>query len=138
MDTKYAAGLFDGEGSFMIRREETRRGWRYKCLAELTIREKCIPEALQRKYGGTVIQVTAESPGGWVGSYWRWRVFGIDAVAFARDVRKHMRLKRRHAGVVIAFHRASRGPSLDRSVQYNCYRTIAALNRRGKQKVGSA
>lgn len=99
----YAAGLFDGEGSIIIRKR-TQRG----CLApvyslHVSVANTDLPiiEWLQEAWPGHLCKTGLPAKAGRRHAAWKWNLTSRIAAAFLRDVQPYLRIKAEQARIAI-------------------------------------
>lgn len=140
---QYWAGLFDGEGWFQIARSKgshnrSRREWSYQCHAALTIREKNIVEAMQERFGGTVVLQKSYSDNH--SPYYKWQITGLGAQKVAWMLEPHLIAKKSQAKLLQAFQAEKvvngNKPVTDERYEFygKCFDMMKVLNKRGVGK----
>lgn len=141
---EYWAGLFDGEGSFRIKRTAGKnrgapnRPWLYQCEAQLTLVQRGVIEQLQENFGGSIQVRQPRKPTHNV--YHTWVVASGYAAAFADAVLPWLLIKHNHAQLLIDFQNAKDdwrnsgetriSPELDEFYE-DCFMKMKELNKRG-------
>lgn len=133
-DLAWAAGLFEGEGTFTIgirRSDET-----YRIIAMVGNTDFQIIEFFRHRWDGYISQ-RKDAPGR--KTAWHWTLIGPRAYAFIRQIRPFLRTDRvlAKADLCIAFRQHKeqnlRTMPLDsyKAVQRDMYRSMRRLNARG-------
>src|SRR2546429_585924 len=131
---EYAAGIFDGEGSFMMGR--TRNS--YQGFAALGLREKCVVDALCSRFGGFVRRAKARQPQH--ADSWRWLLTGPCLLKFCQMMRTRLFIKHHQCQLIeelqmIKIRTGNRPPSnVDSKRENAIYQRIRKLNRKGPRR----
>lgn len=99
LDWAYAAGLLDGEGSFMIRKNKPgrkRRSISYTAVVSCKMTDAAPIEFLVNKFGGLLYQKRVTPAGKKI---WEWRLGSRQAVPFLTSLLPYLRIPRRIANV---------------------------------------
>jgi hypothetical protein len=99
---EYIAGLFDGEGCIIIRKEKNRKTPYYGLMVQIQMVGHSLLKTIQKKYGGSVFYVSSKHlTGKKILSH--WNISGIRAKKFIIDIEPYLKLKRKQAKVAIKF-----------------------------------
>lgn len=112
MNRDYVAGLFDGEGCFVITKAKNtgkvrRQEFYYRAEAAIEIREEFIVDSLIKLYGGSKTKKTPKNENHSV--TFRWKVVGGNLKAFCLDVVDNLLIKSGQAQVVLDFFKVREG-----------------------------
>lgn len=137
MDAKYLAGLFDGEGWFVIIKHwvpSTRAGYAFTMRAGIALRQRTVLEEIQGFIGGSLRQ-KHKSKDAWA-SCFEWTVGGDEAVKLALAIKDGLRIKKLQAELAIRFQKLMNchPNSEDRwAAMEEMYQQMRILNMRGSK-----
>lgn len=136
----YIAGLFDGEGSFIIAKSSPGKGYssrpyRYQARAALAIREECLVKLLKENFGGSYRFVKTVNPKH--SNIYRWDCQGKALDKFIRDIYPFLIIKQNQCKLLRVFQKVKRQvgnrpiSDLNYNRSENLYNRLRELNRKG-------
>lgn len=140
MNHDYVAGLFDGEGCFVITVSKNtgkvrRQEFYYKAEAAIEIREEFLVDALINLYGGNKTKKLPRKDGH--STTYRWKINGENLKAFCQNMEGRLMLKAKQAEVILEFFNVREGKTTtaltDEQIakQLNLRGIIMNLNKKG-------
>lgn len=140
MNHDYVAGLFDGEGCFVITVSKNgakvrRQEFYYKAEAAIEIREEFLVDSLVSLYGGNKTKKVPTNPKH--STTYRWKVNGESLKAFCLIMEDKLLLKREQARTILEFFKIREGKSTTALteeqilMQLNLRNIIMNLNKKG-------
>lgn len=141
MINAYAAGLFDGEGCFVMYKasngkKSRRRTSYFVANGVIEIREEHIVDALVNRYGGSKTKKLGRKANH--SDTFRWKVGNASLLGFIDDVRPYLLIKHQQADLIKNFYRIRLGkatsPITDEelSAQTLIHENLKVLNQKGK------
>lgn len=112
LDAAWVAGFLDGEGSFQIKWQRSKRD----CHMTSSVATVCVSQAeprtevlywLKAMFGGSVVSHGTERRNAKHNKSLRWGITGAGAVAVCEAVLPYLRLKKRHAALILE-HQATK------------------------------
>lgn len=137
----YVAGLFDGEGSFEIRRTsrvDSVREFTFQLYATLQLRDIEVIELLQESYGGSISFAKPQKETHSGGC--RWTITSTKVLALIEDIGDKLIIKEAHGQLAYKFQMHIAGqhygagllmPDDEYEFRADCYQEMKFLNRRG-------
>lgn len=136
----YLAGLFDGEGCFLIakskvNKKHSSRPFRFQAYAILQIRQKIVCDLLQKTFGGTVSLVRRKNPKH--SDIYKWLGSGKTLDKILLHLEPFLIIKKEQAVVLLDFQsvKSATGNRPISDINYfkseMLYNQIRLLNRRG-------
>ncbi|KKM72283.1 hypothetical protein LCGC14_1422130 [marine sediment metagenome] len=117
----YIAGLFDGEGCVTVtRRIGGTRGVAYQLVVVFGMNDREGLDVVCSRFGGNVLGPNPK------GTY-TWAASGVNALAFLKVVRPHVRVKRQQVDVALGFTVGQRGRLVDLEERESIWRVLKAL-----------
>jgi hypothetical protein len=112
MNHDYVAGLFDGEGCFVITISKNtgkvrRQDFYYKAEAAIEIREEFLVDALIGLYGGNKTKKVPRKENH--STTYRWKINGENLKAFCQHMDGRLMLKTEQSKVILEFFKVREG-----------------------------
>ena len=99
----YAAGIIDGEGSIIIRKQKSmtsRIGYDFDVCVQVCNIRKEIPYWLKQNFGGSFYQSGKTTAGN---SIWRWNIAAVKANKLLKVIYPYLLTKRQKAAIALEF-----------------------------------
>lgn len=139
LSAEYVAGLFDGEGCFVITKSKNgsrvrRKEFYYTATAAIEIREEFIVDALIRKFGGSkTLKITQEGHS----NIFRWKIGSRNLKTFCEAIGPHLLIKHEQSKIILRFMEVRAGrntsPLTDNEIvkQEELREEMMELNKKG-------
>lgn len=133
LDLRYAAGLLDGEGCFMVIRTVSPHHHQYFIpTVSVSNTNRNILECLAHTFGGSVGSHGKKRKGAKLA--YKWRMTGIRVAEFIREVGPYLIIKKPVARTLLAFIKYSQKPTKTTIGCHAYRRRVRAMNRRGDDR----
>ena len=107
LNLQYVAGLFDGDGTFTLRRskpnsrKQTVREFLFVGSASLGLREKFVVDSLKERFGGSITRKPPKQVGH--ATVWIWSVSGFKLDSFLEQLDGKLICKQKQLKVMLTF-----------------------------------